>query len=222
MILSIETATTACAAGLAGGQRSVEALLASDRRHVEVLVPGIQGLLAAWPATLRDVSRIVVDYGPGLFTGLRVGVATARALAEATGAELVGVTSLEVYATQAAARGVTGAVVAVVDGRRGELFAQPFALGDEVEALDAPRVVTPRDLAEHWAGGASPVTFVGDGAIRYARDLGAVPAATCLLVPWPSPVTAMAIGARREAAPVHPLYLREADAVANFATRSRP
>ncbi|MGC8497969.1 MAG: tRNA (adenosine(37)-N6)-threonylcarbamoyltransferase complex dimerization subunit type 1 TsaB [Acidimicrobiales bacterium] len=222
MILSIETATTACAAGLADGERRVASLLASDRRHVEVLIPGIQSLLAAWPATLRDVTRIVIDYGPGLFTGLRVGVATARALAEATGAELVGVTSLEIYATQAAARGVTGPVVAVVDGRRGELFAQPFALGDAVVALEAPRVVRPGDLAEHWAAAGEPVTFVGDGAIRYARELAAVPGATCLGVAWPSPVTAIAIGARRGPAPVHPLYLREADAVAHFATRPQP
>ncbi len=221
MILGIETATTACAAGLADSERSVESLLARDRRHVEVLVPGIQGLLAAWPAMLRDVTRIVVDYGPGLFTGLRVGVATARALAEATGAELVGVTSLEVYATQAAARGVSGPVVAVVDGRRGELFAQRFALGDAVVALDAPHVVRPGDLVA-GATGAAPVTFVGDGAIRYAGDLAAVPGATCLGIAWPSPETAMALGARRDPAPVHPLYVREADAVANFATRSRP
>ncbi len=222
MILGIETATTACAAGLAAGERRVESLLASDRRHVEVLVPGIQSLLAAWPATLGDVTRIVVDHGPGLFTGLRVGIATAVALAEATGAELVGVTSLEVYAAEAAARGVTGSVVAVVDGRRGELFAQSFTLGDAVVARDIPRVVRPRDLAEHWAGAAAPVTFVGDGAVRYASDLGAVPGATCLEVAWPSVETAMAIGAQRDPSPVHPLYLREADAVANFPTRPWP
>ena len=222
MILGIETATTACAAGLADGDRRAESLLASDRRHVEALVPGIQGLLAAWPAALRDVTRIVVDVGPGLFTGLRVGVATALALAEATGAELVGVTSLEVYAAQARALGATGTVVAVVDGRRGELFAQRFDVGGAVVALDAPRVVRPRDLADHWTGEATPVTFVGDGALRYASDLAAVPAATCLEVGWPSVETAMAIGSDRAPAPVHPLYLREADAVANFSTRSRP
>ncbi len=222
MILAIETATTACAIGLADGDRVVEALLAEDRRHVEVLTPGIGALLARAGADASALTRIVVDRGPGLYTGLRVGVATAIALADATGAELVAVTSLEVYAAAAAARGVCGALVAVVDGRRGEVFAQRFALDDEVVALDAPRVLRPRDLAIAWATDGTPVTFVGDGVVRYASDLGAVPNATGLALAWPPPASALARAAGRASGPVHPLYLREADAVANFTTRDRP
>ncbi len=72
----------------------------------------------------RDVDRVVVDRGPGLFTGLRVGIATAIAFSQALGCDLVGVTSLEMLAGGAFEVGVRGTVVACVDGRRGEIFAQ--------------------------------------------------------------------------------------------------
>ncbi len=216
--LAIETATTACSIGLVDGSRREARLLASDRRHVEVLAPGIQVLLADCSLRASDLERVVVDRGPGLFTGLRVGLATALALADATGAGLVGVTSLELLAHGAHGDGVRGRFVAVVDGRRGEVFTQSFELGDEVAALGAAAVERPRDVVIAWATNGVRVTFAGDGVARYASDFDAVPNGTVhpLLVP---PVLAALELAGREPGPVAPLYLREADAVANFVTR---
>lgn len=216
--LAIETATTACSIGLVDATRAEARLLAADRRHVEVLAPGIERLLADFALRAHDLERIVVDRGPGLFTGLRVGLATALAFSDATGAGLVGVTSLELLAHGARDAGVRGRFVAVVDGRRGEVFTQSFELGSEVISLGDPAVERPRDVVIAWATNGVAVTFAGDGVARYASDFAAVPNGTVheLTVP---PVLAALDLAGREPGPVTPLYLREADAVANFVTR---
>ncbi len=216
--LAIETATTACSIALLDGNRREARLLAADRRHVEVLAPGIAALLEDFALRAGDLERIVVDRGPGLFTGLRVGLATAFALADATGAGLVGVTSLELLAHGAHEAGVRGRLMAVVDGRRGEVFTQRFELADEVTAESEPAVERPRDVVIAWATNGAAVTFCGDGVARYERDFAAVPNGT--LHPLSVPPTLAALDlAGREPGPVAPLYLREADAVANFVTR---
>lgn len=216
IILAMETATSACAVGLAGDFGVDVRVVNAERRHGEHLMPGVAALLADHAVTAREVTRVVVDRGPGLFTGLRVGVASALAFAQASGAELVAVTSLEMLAHAAHARGVRGDLVAVVDARRHEVFAQAFNLEDGVRALDEAQVMTPVELVERWRG--CRVRFSGDGAARY-RDLlevvGGIEDETV-------PPLAAALEIARERPPSHevsPLYLRDADAVANFTTR---
>ena len=99
-ILAIETVTMSCAVGLSiNGKHSIR-ILDTDRHHTEALMPGIVELLADHGLALRELDRIVVDQGPGQFTGMRVGLATAEALSHAVGAPLVGVTSTELHAQQ--------------------------------------------------------------------------------------------------------------------------
>jgi tRNA A37 threonylcarbamoyladenosine modification protein TsaB len=113
-------------------------------------------------------------------------------------------------------------VVACVDGRRGEVFVQSFQLDDVVVAIREPRVATARDVVIEWATNGAPVTFTGDGVARYRSDFGAVPNGEVFSQTVPSPHVALAIGATRTPEEtLVPLYLREADAVANFATRQR-
>ena len=214
--LAIETATPACAVALEVDGEVTEAVLDRERRHTEVLAPGVGRLLAAAGLAPGELERVVVDRGPGLYTGLRVGIATALGLALATGAALVEVTSLEVLAAAAARAGARGELVALVDARRGEVFAQRFSL-EPLAALDAPRVLRPEALVSEL--GARPAGLGGDGAARY-RALFAGAEVLDLAVPPPS--VALALARRREPVEaVVPLYLREADAVANFTTRTR-
>ncbi len=222
-IVAIETATSACAIGLRTSEREETRVLDLERRHTEVLTPGIAALLDECALTARDLDRVVIDVGPGLFTGLRVGVATAIGLAEGLGCDLVSVTSLELLARGAALAGERGTVLAAVDGRRGEVFVQTFALGDdEVTATTSPTVTTARKVVIEWATNARPVTFTGDGVERYLRDFAAVPTARVFDQHVPSLEAALALGATREpTTKVTPLYLREADAIANFTTRER-
>jgi len=222
-LLAIETATPACAVGVrTAAGLEVTRVVNEGRRHTEALVPAMATLLHEVGLTPRDVTRVVVDRGPGLFTGLRVGVATAIAFAQGLGCELVGVTSLELLARGALDAGVRGRVVACVDGRRGEVFVQSFELDVAVVALREPRVATPRDVVIEWATNGAPVTFTGDGVARYRAAFDAVPNGEVFAQSVPSPHAALEVGATRTCdETLFPLYLREADAVANFATRQR-
>jgi tRNA threonylcarbamoyladenosine biosynthesis protein TsaB len=222
-ILAIETATTACAIGLATLSGVELGWVVDDHRHhTEALTVAIDRVLREFALTPADLDRVVVDRGPGLFTGLRVGLATAIGLSDALGIGLVGVTSLELLAHGAWREGVRGTVVAVVDGRRGEVFVQEFVLDDAVSAVDDPAVMTPRALSLTWASRGVAVTFTGDGVSRYRDELAAVPLATLDDQTLPSTTAALQLAlTRTPVAFVEPLYLREADAVANFSTRER-
>ena len=222
-ILAIETATEGCATGLrtASGLEIIK-LVDENRQHTEELTVGIQELLREAGLKASDINRVVVDHGPGLFTGLRVGIATAIALAQGIGAEIVGISSLELLAHGAHDAGVRGTLVCAVDGRRGEVFVQTFTLDDGVSPKDEPRVDVPRTVVIEWATIAAPVTFTGDGVERYIADFSAVPGAKIHHEKVPSIHAALALGALRSpSATITPLYLREADAVANFTTRER-
>lgn len=128
------------------------------------------------------VDRIAVGLGPGTFTGLRVGVATARGLAQSLTAELVGVSSLQALALAALASqsAAPSAVLAVLDARRGEAFAAAYLGGDPSapRELTDPAALAPEELlgviarAEREAGG-GPRSWlaVGDGALRYRAQL---------------------------------------------------
>ena len=140
-----------------------------------------------------------------------------------SGCPLVGVTSLDCSPTLSGLAGGCGTVVSAVDGRRGEVFAQAFRVGDEVVALAAPEVTTARSVVILWATSGTPVIFTGDGVERYLGGLRRGTQRRRLLPGVPSVAAALALGERREANEhVVPLYLREADAVANFSTRERP
>lgn len=216
-VLAIETATVVCAIGVRDDASGREVLrtLDHDRRHTEVLTGGVRAALTELGLVARDLDRVVVDVGPGLFTGLRVGIAAAQALAAATGADLVGVSSLDVLAHAARTVGVAGDVLAAVDARRGELFTRRY---DEGGPADAPRVVRPDVVASELAD--RPATLVGDGALRYA-DLLAPGARDILAIDAPPVDALLALGRDAEPGPVAPLYMRAPDAVANFSTRDR-
>jgi tRNA threonylcarbamoyladenosine biosynthesis protein TsaB len=114
----------------------------------------------------EDVERLAVGVGPGGFTGLRIGIATARAIAQARGIPLVGVGSLEALA--AGAPDHDGTVAAVLDARRGEAFAAAYAGGREQLA---PVALGPEALEQAVAALPAPVLAVGDGAIAFRAEL---------------------------------------------------
>lgn len=221
-ILAIETATPACAMAVRTTSGEELAMVVDDERHhTETLTPGVRDLLYRVGVSAASIDRVVVDRGPGLYTGLRVGIATALGFAVGGGAELVGVTSLEVLAHGAFAAGVRGALVSLVDGRRGEVFAQTFLLDRAVMARSEPKVAGPHEVALEWSQ-RDDVTFTGDGAVRYAEEFRAVTKVSIFDQRVPPPLAALALGAgRAPEAAIVPLYLREADAVANFTTRTR-
>ena len=137
--------------------------------HAAKLLALCAELLDASALNFTDVDRIAVGLGPGGFTGLRIGVATARALAQSTGAELVGVSTLRALAAVAEPLAPAGSgVLAVIDARRGEVFAAGWRGGEPVFEQVAS---TPEQLALHIGEQGGAWLAVGDGALRFRADL---------------------------------------------------
>lgn len=176
IVLGFDTATSATAVALMLDDGS--AIEARDDPpagarpgHSTQLLPLAHELLAQAQIGWRDVERIGVGVGPGTFTGLRIGVASARAFAQSLDVGLVGVSS-----AQALARAAGERVLAVIDARRGEVFAGAYDSGEE---LVPPRAVPPQRLGEVLqpvSDGEPPTrwTAVGDGALRFGEALRAL------------------------------------------------
>jgi len=243
IVLGIDTATAATAVALRTG--AGELLEARDDPapgvhpgHATLLLALADGLLQGEPRGWQALERIAVGTGPGRFTGLRVGVATARGLAHSLDCQLVGVSSLRALAAGALAAlkrdqgGAPDAVLAVIDARRGEVFAAAYGGGADAgpRELSEPVVIAPEQLGEvreraRAAADAPPRRFtaVGDGALRYCA---ALERAGIELAPAGSPAHLVSARAVCElgasAAPadgpgsVLPRYLRRPDAELAF------
>lgn len=167
-LLAFDTATPATAVAVRDGDSVLEAFHLPEPGerpgHAGQLLPLAARLLDEAGLAFADLDRIAVGTGPGTFTGLRIGVATARALAQATGAQLVGVSTLRTLA-EAAREEQPGPVMSVLDARRGEAFA---AVYDGHNEIVPPAAVTPEILATLVRAGS---LAVGDGAVRFRAVL---------------------------------------------------
>jgi tRNA threonylcarbamoyladenosine biosynthesis protein TsaB len=199
IILGIESATAR--AGVAIG--TPDGIIASTQvtrgpRHAEILVPSIQFVCEQAGIGLDQVEAIAVDIGPGLFTGLRVGMATANGLAQALGLPMIGVCSLDVLA-HPLRHGATD-IVSVIDARRAEVYAARYGVVDGVlKRTMEPTVLPPAELVE----GLGDAFVVGDTLGVYAL---------------PSAETLVEMAATREPvspSAIAPLYLRKSDAELN-------
>lgn len=230
VILAIETAVerVGVAVGDHAGPRA-SAMLSSDRRHAESLTPMIEFVLRQAAVTPDGIDHIAVDIGPGLFTGMRVGMSAAQAMAWALDVPLVPVTSLDAVAWGA---GTTDIPVAVaLDARRGEVYwalYRPGQAGAEPVMLRGPEVAPPSDLAIAIADRGEPVLCVGTGFLRHAEEFASVtmaePGPAALSMPAAEHV--LALGALRAARDLTvaadalvPAYLRAPDAEINWQTR---
>ncbi len=199
-----------------GVEQLAEVEVVTDRRHAEEISPRMAELLAGAGVAMADLDRLVIDIGPGRFTGLRVGLATVRALAFALDLPVIGLTSLAVLAT-GHPDFRPGPVTAVIDARRSEVFQQTFNDGSPI---GEPLVGKPEDLAELVAG-----TVIGDGVDRYLdqyRDLAEAAGVVAVTGVVPRASTMVAMSAGHDGLPgpqVEPLYLREPDAKPNIKTR---
>lgn len=160
MILIIETATAACSAALVDGETVIdERHEIVGRAHAERLVPMIAALLAG-----RRPEAILVDCGPGSFTGIRVGLAAAHGLRIGWGVELAGFSSM---AAIAAAAGAGGEIAVALEGGHGQLFVQSF--GEvPMRPLDALRSLPPAEAAAAIAA----VRVAGNGAAALVEARG--------------------------------------------------
>lgn len=186
VVLAIESATDAAGVALADESGVLAAVrIGRGRRHAETIALGAQAVCRYAEVPLAQVGGVAVDIGPGLFTGLRVGIATAKGLAYGLGVPMVAVSSLRLLADGAAQAMVPGplaTVVSVVDARRQEVFWAQYPLvastcdagALEAGAGSAPRVGRPDELVTVLDALATP----GPGAspqLGPAPQLGPTP-----------------------------------------------
>ncbi|MER3452588.1 MAG: tRNA (adenosine(37)-N6)-threonylcarbamoyltransferase complex dimerization subunit type 1 TsaB [Acidimicrobiia bacterium] len=229
LILGIETATPQVGCAVGGHEGVLGSFHAArGQRHAETLAPAIDFVCRQIRVSLREIGAIAVDVGPGLFTGLRVGVATAKAMAQALRIPVVGVPSLDLLAFPL--RHTHRLIVPVIDARRGEVFYAFYRqVPGGVQRVSEHQLGRPEDLASELLATGEECLVVGDGAMRYrgrfedvARiEFGGVdslyPSASAL-------VTLAHAKALREEfvqpSALVPLYLRRADAEINWQRRA--
>lgn len=221
-ILAFDTCLGACsvAVGLGAGEalEKVEALYEEMATgQAERLMPMIDAAMRSAGIGFPDLSRIAVTNGPGTFTGTRIGFAAARALALATGAQVVCMSTLELMALEAANNSAVwksgNPLTVTVDAHRGQVYAQTFE-GPGVPPAQGPQLLSIDEaaaLAEH-----REMTFAGSGAPLVAAAAAERGYAAHAALPQLQPNAAFLLLASQDRepqpTPVTPLYLRPADA----------
>ena len=167
--LAIETTErTGSVAALADGQLVAEAPLAGDQRSAQSLAPAIEEILNRLEWRAADVDLVAVTVGPGSFTGLRVGVTTAKTLAYAVGAEVLGVNTLEVIAAQAPLG--EARITAVIDAQRQQFYSASFTRENHaaMRCVEETHIV---DRAAWLAKRPAGEVVTGPGLSRLTDDL---------------------------------------------------
>ena len=215
LILAVDTALDACAAGLLdteAGKMLAQESIAMKRGHAEALMPLIARVMKASSLAFAALDRIAVTTGPGSFTGLRVGLSAARGLALAANKPVVGVTTLSAYAAPALSESGEQPVITAIDARHDQVYFQAVSgngsslirprVAPIEEALGASRFGAPhllgnaaRMLADRWPVDALPPFKVD-----------AQPAPDIAWVGW------LGAAVSPNTAPARPLYLRAPDA----------
>jgi tRNA threonylcarbamoyl adenosine modification protein YeaZ len=231
LVLAIDTSTAETAVGLGlypyepgGGPEVVgEANVATPRAALTHVFPMVAHLLEECGHTARDVHAVVVGRGPGSFTGVRIGVAAAKGLAQGLGVPLWGVGTLDAIAERFAGR--EGLVGVVGDAMRREVYPALFRCeAGTVERLEPDIVVAPAETAERWARETTgPIMLVGNGMAKYEGVFAAALGERIEVAPpatWGPTGAALLQAAWRAGAPwsgdsiasVLPVYTRLSDA----------
>lgn len=217
-LLAFDTACDSCSVALwrdgAIVARHVRAML---RGQSEALVPMIDTVMRDAGASFDALSAVGVTVGPGAFTGLRIGLATARAIALAAQRPVIGVTTFEAIAAAVPRAEVEQAriLVVAIDTKRDDFYLQCFSFDDstlDFVAQGEPTALGAEDASGYLPSG--PILLAGDGAQRLAGVLNAEsPRAAVSVATMPDAAYVAAVAAQRFAAgspfvPVRPLYLR--------------
>lgn len=212
------------------------ASIACDTLYSQRLLPLVDWLLGRAGIELRALRGMAVSLGPGSFTGLRVGLSTAKGLAYALGIPLVGIPTLEALALRAASPDLAQRVVTLLDARQRHLYMALYEIDPPSKATSYGRVPTVRVVLPPCLGSFDdlsatidgPAVFAGDAALRYRNELAALLGDRFQLAPLtralPSAEEVALLGAlkledgcRDDLASLEPIYLRQ-----SYADPARP
>jgi tRNA threonylcarbamoyladenosine biosynthesis protein TsaB len=221
-VLAIDTALDACSAALL--DLNTRGIVASEtlpmvRGHAEALMPLVARVMDQAAIEFTELDRIGVTTGPGSFTGVRVGISAARAIALAAAKPAIGLSTLAAFAAPLIAEDDSTNVVAAIDARHAHVYLQVFGRGGRT--LVSPRIATVRDALRLSVSG--PARLVGSGAQMLAT---AWPKETEPPLRVDSPgapeiswVARLGAAAADGYGPPKPLYLRAPDAQPQDAAR---
>jgi tRNA threonylcarbamoyladenosine biosynthesis protein TsaB len=229
LILGIDTATPQVGCAIGGHEGVLAGFHAArGKRHAETLVPAIDFCRSKARIELNEIGVVAVDIGPGMFTGLRVGVATAKAMASALRVPMVGVPSLDLLAFPL--RWTDRRIVSVIDAGRSEVF---YAFYRQVpgglQRLSEMAVGSAAQLCSEIQATGEECLAVGDGALRYAVDLCELREVEVVEAGYAYPSAASLVQLAHARAlreefvnpwELTPIYLRKPDAEINWTTRS--
>jgi tRNA threonylcarbamoyladenosine biosynthesis protein TsaB len=230
IVVAIDTSTPQTSVAIGTDAEILGRIQVVGKARQESVTPALRQLLTWTGLELDRVGGFAVGVGPGLFTGLRVGVETAKTLAQATGAPILGLSSLDAIAY--AVRFTHRTIVAVIDGRRGEVFSAIYRpVPGGVIRQTEPTVQKPDHLAAQLDTVPGEVLAVGDGAILYRDVLQGVGARLEFASPafaHPDAASLVELAAPRFLREEHdrlydvvPLYLRKTDAEIAWDQRAR-
>ncbi|WP_052664342.1 tRNA (adenosine(37)-N6)-threonylcarbamoyltransferase complex dimerization subunit type 1 TsaB [Nitriliruptor alkaliphilus] len=225
-VLAIEASTSRSSVAIVDGEQVLaSASLGIPRRHGEFLAPALRFCLDHAGLELDRIGGVAVGTGPGLYTGLRVGIATAQTLAAARELPTVGVSGLDVLAFRA--RHTRRLLCAAIDARRGEIFwalYRPSPGG--VQLVGEVRLTSAEALAIELEGLGEPCLVVGDASLSYREPLARV--ADVAAPSWPDAADLAELAhprfVREETVrpdQLRPLYLRHPDAAIGWQARGR-
>ena len=217
-ILLIETSTALCSAALAeDGAITAYKESSAPKAHASLTAVFIQEMLEERNMTLADCEAVCVSMGPGSYTGLRVGVSTAKGLCFGSGKPLLAVGTLDTLVAQAAdaatsEEGSYSFIIPMIDARRMEVYTAVFAPDGTQITETAPAIIDENSFAEYLEQ--DPVLFIGDGAGKCADVIRHPNAHFCQCYPKASAMLEPALQAYKEkrfedVAYFEPFYLKE-------------
>lgn len=200
-ILAFDTAVEGCSVAVLdtkSGQHWADRLV-TDRRQAEVLVPMIEAVMKQAGLDFSHLDRIAVTIGPGSFTGVRIGLATARALSLASGKTLVGLSTLSVMA-QTAPEGAVP-ILALLDTKRDDFYGEVFS-ADGSQTIESVRIWTLDEVAIAESEGKMRVLKVGADAVAIAQCAAKVDQISHTEMPEPIYVRDAEVSVSKRVAPV--------------------
>lgn len=222
MLLAIETATLASGVALATADKLVaEIIVQTKKTHSERLMPHIEQLLELGQVAKEDITAIAVSIGPGSFTGLRIGLATAKALAYVWNVPVIGVSTLAALAYACPAP--NSLICPLLDAQKGNVYQAVYSWEKGIlQEVIPPRVIAHQEAINELAGQPLPVIMLGEGAVLFQEAIVAAAdpielAPPHIILPRAGSVALLGHqllrqGIRHDVMTLEPLYIRRSEA----------
>ncbi|HHY59694.1 MAG TPA: tRNA (adenosine(37)-N6)-threonylcarbamoyltransferase complex dimerization subunit type 1 TsaB [Clostridia bacterium] len=231
-VLAIESATNVAALAIVAEEAVIaEAVLNTGKTHSQRLMPMLARLLEEADLELEDLDGIVVSGGPGSFTGLRIGLATAKGLAYASGKPLVMVSTLDSLAYNL--KGYPHLICPILNARRNEVYTAVYRdAGEELTLVMSYAALPPAELVQRLRPLAEPVMFLGDAVPVFGaylqEQMGSLARQATIFASMPSAAVLGWLGLQKlkkgqvaDLATAKPFYIRPSEAEVKWQQKNR-